>query len=140
VPILLLAGKASIRCRPVNSALGLTLNNVGANSNGLRSEQAGAHPSGIRSTATPTPRTSCSRVRQQVPGAARDRSASTEAAAVQSVGGSAATRQTAHDGATAGGGGEWRRLHPTQLRLHAEQARSQYRRFFMRFSPPPSDA
>jgi hypothetical protein len=100
VPILRLAGKAATRRRPVNSALGITLNNVGANSNGLRSEQSGAHPSGIRSTATPTARTSCSRVRQ--------------AAAVQSVGGSAATRQTAPDGTTAGGGGEWHRLQSFQ--------------------------
>jgi hypothetical protein len=102
--------KPSRRRRPVSSTLGITLNNVGANSNGLRSEQSGAHPSGIRSTATPTARTSCSRVRRQVTGAARGPSASTEAAAVQSVGGSAATRQTAHDGTIAGGGGDCQRL------------------------------
>jgi hypothetical protein len=94
--------------------LGITLNNVGAIANGRESEQAGAHLSGIGSTAAPTAQTSCSAVRQQVTSAARDRSAPTEAAAVQSVGGSAATRQTAPDGTTAGGGGEWHRLQSFQ--------------------------
>jgi hypothetical protein len=112
--IIRLAAGLPRRRRPVNSTLGITLNNVGAIANGRESEQAGAHPSGIRSIATPITRTSCSRVRQQVTGAARGRSAPTEAAAVQSVGGSAATRQTAPDGTTAGGGGEWRRLRSFQ--------------------------
>jgi hypothetical protein len=62
--------------------------------------------------APPTARTTCSRVRQQVTGAARGRSAPTGAAAVQSVGGSAATRQTAPDGTTAGGGGECQHRRP----------------------------
>jgi hypothetical protein len=112
--ILHLAGKASIRCRPVNSAVGITLNIVGAIAKDRKIEHAGARPSGLRSTATQTARTSCSRVRQQVTSAARDRSAPNEAAAVQSVGGSAATRQTAPDGTTAGGGGALQRLRSFQ--------------------------
>jgi hypothetical protein len=105
-----LAAKAPRRRRPVSSTLGIALNIVGAIAKDRKSEHAGARPSGIGSTATPTARTSCSLVRQQVTGAARDRLAPTEAAVVQSVGGSAATRQTAPDGATAGGGGGWQRL------------------------------
>jgi hypothetical protein len=106
--------KPSHRCRPVSSTLGIALNNVQAIANGCKSGHAGAHPSGVRSTATPTAPTSCSPVRQLVTGAARDPSAPTEAAAVQSVGGSAATRQTAPGGTTAGGGGECQRLRPFQ--------------------------
>jgi hypothetical protein len=102
-----LAAKAPRRRRPVSSTLGITLNNFGAIANDRKSEHEGAPPTGIRSTATPTARTSCSLLRQQVTGAARDPSAPTEFAAVQSIGGSAATRQTAPDGATAGGGGDW---------------------------------
>jgi hypothetical protein len=105
-----LAAKAPRRRRPVSSTLGIALNIVGAIAKDRKSERAGARPSDIRSTAKQTPRTSCSRVRQQVTSAARDRSAPTEAAAVQSVGGSAATRQTAPAGATAGGAGGWQRL------------------------------
>jgi hypothetical protein len=112
--IICLAAKAPCRRRPVSSTLGIALNNVQAIANGRKSDHAGAHPSGVRSTATPTARTSCAPVRQLVTGAARDPSAPTEAAAVQSVGGSAATRQTAPDGTTAGGGGECQRLRPFQ--------------------------
>jgi hypothetical protein len=112
--IMRLAAKAPRRRRPVSSTLGIALNNVQVIANGRKGEHAGALPSGVRSTATPTARTSCSPVRQLVTGAARGPSASTEAAAVQSVGGSAATRQTAPDGTTAGGGGECQRLRPFQ--------------------------
>jgi hypothetical protein len=108
--IIRLAAGLPRRRRPVSSTLGIALNIVGAIAKDRKSEHAGARPLDTRSTAKQTPRTSCSRVRQQVTSAARDRSAPTEAAAVQSVGGSAATRQTAPDGTTAGGGGEWRRL------------------------------
>jgi hypothetical protein len=100
----------SCRCRPFNSALGIALNIVGAIANGLKSEHAGAHASGIRSTAMPTARAPGSRVRRQVTGALRGRSAPSEAAAVQSVVGPAATRQTAPYGTGASGGGEWHRL------------------------------
>jgi hypothetical protein len=108
--IMRLAAKAPRRRRPVSSTLGIALNIVGAIAKDRKSEHAGAHPSGMRSTAMPTARTSCSRERQQVTSAARDRSAPTEAAVVQSVGCSAATRQTAPDGTTAGGGGDSQRL------------------------------
>jgi hypothetical protein len=104
----------SCRCRPFNSALGIALNIVGAIANGLKSEHAGAHASGIRSTAMPTARAPGSRVRRQVTGALRGRSAPSEAAAVQSVGGSAATRQTVPNGTSASGGGEWHRLRSFQ--------------------------
>jgi hypothetical protein len=112
--IIRLAAGLPRRRRPVSSTLGITLNIVGAIAKDRKIEHAGARPSGLRSTATQTARTSCSRVRQQVTSAARDRSAPNEAAAVQSVGGSAATRQTAPDGTTAGGGGEWQRLQSFQ--------------------------
>jgi hypothetical protein len=112
--IICLAARAPHRRRPVNSALGIALNNVRAIANGRKSEHAGAHQSGVCSTAAPTSRTSCSPVRQLVTGAARDPSAPIEAAAVQSVGDSAATRQTAPDCTTASGGGEWRRLRSFQ--------------------------
>jgi hypothetical protein len=105
-----LAAKAPRRRRPVSSTLGITLNIVGPIAKDRKIEHAGARPSGLRSTATQTARTSCSRIRQQVTSAARDRSAPTEAAAVQSVGGSAATRQTAPGGTTTGGGGDCQRL------------------------------
>jgi hypothetical protein len=109
-----LAARAPCLRGPVSSTLGIALNIVGAIANGRMSEHAIAHLSGIGSTAAPTAQTSRSAVRQQVTSAARDRSAPTEAAAVQSVGGSAATRQTAPDGTTAGGGGEWHRLQSFQ--------------------------
>jgi hypothetical protein len=102
--------KPSRRRRPVSSTLGIALNNVRAIANGRMSEQARAHPSAVRSTAAPTARTSCSSVRQLVTGASRDPTAPNGAAAVQSVGGSAATRKSAHDGTTAGGGGRFQRL------------------------------
>jgi hypothetical protein len=108
--IIRLAAGLPHRCRPVSSTLGIALNNVRAILNGRMSEQARAHPSVVRSTAAPTARTSCSPVRQLVTGASRDPTAPNEAAAVQSVGGSAATRQSAHDGTTAGGGGRFQRL------------------------------
>jgi hypothetical protein len=108
--IMRLAAKAPRRRRPVSSTLGIALSIVGGIAKNRNSDHAGARPLGPRSTATQTARTSCSHVRQQVTGAARDRSAPTEAVAVQSVGGSAATRQIAPDGATAGGGGGCQRL------------------------------
>jgi hypothetical protein len=113
---MLLAAKAPRRRRPVSSTLGIALNIVGAVANSRESEHAGARPSSIGSTATQTARTSCSHVRRPVTSAARDRSAPTEAAAVQSVGGSVATRQTAPDGTTAGGGGEWLHIRSFQHR------------------------
>jgi hypothetical protein len=108
------AAKAPRRRRPVSSTLGIALNIVGAIANGRMSKHAIAHLSGIGSTAAPTAQTSCSAARQLVTGAARDPSAPTEAAAVQSVGGSAATRQTVPYGTIAGGGGDWHSLRSFQ--------------------------
>jgi hypothetical protein len=105
-----LAARAPRLRAPVTSTLGIALNNVRAIANGRMSEQVRAHRSAVRSTAAPTARTSCSSVRHLVTGASRDPTAPNEAAAVQSVGGSAATRQSAHDGTTAGGGGSFQRL------------------------------
>jgi hypothetical protein len=105
-----LAAKAPRRRRPVSSTLGIASNIAGTNANGRKSENAGAHASGIRSTAMPTARAPGSRVRRQVTGALRGRSAPSEAAAVQSVVGSAATRRTVRNGTSASGGGEWHRL------------------------------
>jgi hypothetical protein len=104
--IIRLAAGLPRRRRPVSSTLGLALNIVGTIANGRKSERAGANPSGIRSTAMPTARTTGSRARGRVTGAPRGRSAPSESAAVQSVGWSAAMRQTVPNGTSANGGGK----------------------------------
>jgi hypothetical protein len=109
-----LTAKPSRRCRPVSSTLGIALNIVGAIASCRKNKHAGAYPSGFRSSAIPTPRTTGSHVRWQVTGALRGRSAPSEAAAVQSVGGSAATRRFVPNSTSVSGGGEWHRLRSFQ--------------------------
>jgi hypothetical protein len=112
--IMRLAAKAPCRCRPVSSTLGIALNIGGAIANCRKNKHAGTYPSGIRSPAMPTARTTDSRVRRRVTGALRGRSVPSEAATIQSVGGSAATRRTVPNGTSASGGGNWHRLQSFQ--------------------------
>jgi hypothetical protein len=108
--MLRLAGKASIRRRPVNSALGLALSNVGVTSYLCKMKHAGTDQAGRCSSGLRKTKATASNASSQISSAPRDLFAPWEAVAVQSVGGSAATRQTAPYGTSASGGGEWHRL------------------------------